>query len=474
MFGSRSLPLDIYPLIFDYLTPEGLIPVQQLDRTLGEIARKRQLKLRDKYHSFRLVYSHDTLKGYKTMAQSCTDPLFSKYMRHVVIDYRPVGVTYNSLFPPPVDLAVLNDKEIKLIREMIAGLRDLVYIRDHYLDSIFRAGALDINDPLKAKIQYEFAKISVELFPMIFPNIRYVEFAVDCWDLFRVRNIKVGLGALYGLRKLEHIGVFGSKRRTGFFDLSDLFEHINPVAPIKSLRVESACNAIDHRDMYSDYRPTTVKMSKIHIIQCRLPFINLRDAIWASEYLEEFKYTLDGTATELAGRNWIFPPLELTSPGLEKEKWAFNPWGLSDVLGIQNQTLRVIDIDADKDISDDIRIFERFEHWDSCSCTLSRSIGSFYNYPALTRLSIGVELLLGPRVARENFPGCPSKFHNLASRLPPNLKYLCIRGYKKGEYGFHDELISGLRVDKPDLEVLGVQEFIASSTEQQAIGARRA
>ncbi|KAK2812438.1 hypothetical protein FQN50_001439 [Emmonsiellopsis sp. PD_5] len=473
--GFCSLPLDIYLLILDYLTPEDLSSVQLLNHTLGEVARKKQLKLRDKYCSFRLVDSHDTLTGYKTMIKSCTDPLFSRYMRHVVIDCRPVDEQYCPRPTSPIDLAVPDAKEISLIRKMMMKQHNLVDPLDHYLRCVVQAEALDINDPLKATVQYKLANVSVELFPEIFPNIRYVEFADDCWDLFRMKNNNLGKAALYNLRKLEHIGVFNSKRSTTYFDISDLLENINPLAPIKSLRVESTCNVYPSID--TDYRPTAVNLSKIHIIQCRVTFINLRDAIWSAEYLEEFKYTLDGTATELAGKNGIFPSIRLQYPELEKEQWKFNPWALGNELeSLHNQTLRVIDIDADKDISDDIRVFERFGQWDSRPCTLGRSIGSFHDYPALTHLSIGIELLLGPRVASENFHGCqcPSEFHSLASRLSPNLEYLCIRGYKKGEYAFHDELISGLRVEKPDLEVWGAEEFIASSTEQQSIGARRA
>ncbi|KAH8906606.1 hypothetical protein BR93DRAFT_968196 [Coniochaeta sp. PMI_546] len=93
------------------------------------------------------------------------------------------------------------------------------------------------------------------------------------------------------------------------------------------------------------------------------------------------------------------------------------------------------------------------------------SIGSLHDFKALKRLSIRIGLLLGYDDVRSYGTPIPSVRYRLVDALPPNLEYLRLYGYKKGQYPDIDAHVTELLEQKaerfPGLgEIEGVDEFL--------------
>jgi hypothetical protein len=99
------------------------------------------------------------------------------------------------------------------------------------------------------------------------------------------------------------------------------------------------------------------------------------------------------------------------------------------------------------------------------------TIGSMYDFTVLSHLSIRVKLLLGPQLFKPSTGikvALPAPFR-LVDSLPPNLKYLYVRGYRAGIDPNWDKQIKELMVirteKRPALkEVLGIDKEIPSQT----------
>lgn len=89
--------------------------------------------------------------------------------------------------------------------------------------------------------------------------------------------------------------------------------------------------------------------------------------------------------------------------------------------------------------------------------TYNNTIGSLHDFKALTHLSIGIKLLLGP-------PGSITPFR-LVDALPKSLRSLTIRGYTKGAVAKYDAAIEELLARRTEVlpalvEIWGVEECI--------------
>ncbi|OIW35506.1 hypothetical protein CONLIGDRAFT_61925 [Coniochaeta ligniaria NRRL 30616] len=93
------------------------------------------------------------------------------------------------------------------------------------------------------------------------------------------------------------------------------------------------------------------------------------------------------------------------------------------------------------------------------------SIGSMHDFRALTRLSIRIGLILGYDDISSYEPPVPSDSYRLVDALPPNLEFLRLYGYRKGEHAHIDAHVAELLEKKaerfPKLgEIEGVDEFL--------------
>ncbi|KLJ06428.1 hypothetical protein EMPG_09265 [Blastomyces silverae] len=97
------------------------------------------------------------------------------------------------------------------------------------------------------------------------------------------------------------------------------------------------------------------------------------------------------------------------------------------------------DVEEDDWDSDDPReVDPRFSWEEPDTRPYGQTIGSLHDFTALNRLSIGVKALLGDRFPSDDKDWNPESEKErvpirLIRDLPPNLEYLCIRGYVSGE-----------------------------------------
>jgi hypothetical protein len=97
------------------------------------------------------------------------------------------------------------------------------------------------------------------------------------------------------------------------------------------------------------------------------------------------------------------------------------------------------------------------------------TIGSLHDFTALTHLSIGIRLLLGdgPELFQEDTKN-PDGPHRMVDAIPPNLEYLLIRGYEKGENTMWDNQIEEFTAKRAEMfpalkEIHGLDEPIPSA-----------
>jgi hypothetical protein len=173
--------------------------------------------------------------------------------------------------------------------------------------------------------------------------------------------------------------------------------------------------------------------------------------------------------------------------------WIFTAKTLGKAIWSSRSSLRKLDIDVDSMLSDDNHDKEEYverrteeedyieePYWrdeyfrqDEADSpgplelyevpddrTYNNTIGSLHDFEALTNLSLGVKLLLGP-------PGSITPFR-LVDALPKSLRSLTIRGYTKGVVAKYDAAIGELLACRAEVlpalaEVSGVEELIPSA-----------
>jgi hypothetical protein len=173
--------------------------------------------------------------------------------------------------------------------------------------------------------------------------------------------------------------------------------------------------------------------------------------------------------------------------------WIFTAKILGKAIWSSRSSLRKLDIDVDSMLSDDNHDEEEYverrteeadyieePYWrdeyfrqDEADSpgplelyevpddrTYNNTIGSLHDFEALTHLSLGVKLLLGP-------PGSITPFR-LVDALPKSLRSLTIRGYTKGVVAKYDAAIGELLACRAEVlpalaEVSGVEELIPSA-----------
>ena len=205
------------------------------------------------------------------------------------------------------------------------------------------------------------------------------------------------------------------------------------------------------------------KISRFAIHHSSLDIFYLANVICSSKVLREFQYSIGGRDV------------------LDGSYSIFNPKTFFFTILPHRETLEILDVDAESRIGEfnnDVVEYEEldeiFEEWGgrrdaehvwtgTPAESLWEQSGSLREFRALRRLSLGVHTLmyyaLGVNLTkRESF--------RLADCLPPNLEYLLIRGYQKGQDEMHDAQIDLLVAWKDSglsslREIQGITECIA-------------
>ncbi|KAK5723293.1 triosephosphate isomerase [Elasticomyces elasticus] len=221
--------------------------------------------------------------------------------------------------------------------------------------------------------------------------------------------------------------------------------------------------------------PATSNIRTIRIGHSMLASDILASLIRMPKQLEEFAYSVGGRDTRDGGHD------------------MFSARTIGKALSDHRESLRVLDIDADDQLTDDRHDIESHEefleqrkdyiddpYWydewfklDEEASTgplhvhdlpdtrvYNNTIGSLHDFAKLPKLSIGVKLLLG-------LPESATPFQ-LVNALPQSLEYLLIRGYTRGKVARYDEAIDeliALRADRlPALqEIHGIEECVPSA-----------
>ncbi|KAE8387836.1 hypothetical protein BDV23DRAFT_185973 [Aspergillus alliaceus] len=206
--------------------------------------------------------------------------------------------------------------------------------------------------------------------------------------------------------------------------------------------------------------PGSSNISRISIHHSSLDTFYLTNVVCSCKVLREFQYSIGGRAI-LGGGHPIF-----------------NPKVLFFTIFPHRETLEILDVDAEDhvgefspEIMDAETLDELFEANDGpgervWTGTLPEILweqsGSLREFRTLKRLSLGVNFLMyyaqGVNLARrESF--------RLVDCLPPNLEYLLIRGYQRGECSMHDAQIDSLVASRDSglsslTEIHGITECI--------------
>jgi hypothetical protein len=242
----------------------------------------------------------------------------------------------------------------------------------------------------------------------------------------------------------------------------EYIRHFGKLPAMESLAMEGVME-IEVNDLVS---PGTSNIKKIHLSHCEISGSTLSKMIRASKVLEELRVSLGGL--------WH----------MDMGAWNMRPQTVGKSLLQHRNSLKVLDLDiADFDYTE-VKSWEnsRFEdlvengdeyfELDRKSSTLTfwqedmpddrpynLTIGSLHDFNAMTHLSIGLNALFGPAYGRKEPP------LRLVDGLPPNLEYLCLYGYVKGESEVVDshinELIQNKKKRFPRLtNIQGVNETV--------------
>lgn len=254
-----------------------------------------------------------------------------------------------------------------------------------------------------------------------------------------------------------------------YFNRYDLLYHMSlfhQLPAIEHVRVGGM--EIDENGR-EDFPPLTSNMRHIELVHSVLPTMFLCSVITSSKRLQHFTHSVGGRVT------------------LDTGSWHMGFPAIFRALLLHRESLESLDLDTDSDYSHDLE-FEEFEEYltdsgsvdndeteeDRIAFANQQSVvklifsqtGSLRSFTALRRLSIGVRCLF--QMAHGISADChPASV--LADLLPPNLEYLCIRGYEPGVHALQDIHIQDLfeKFVAGQLgalkEIYGLQEYIPNS-----------
>jgi hypothetical protein len=255
-----------------------------------------------------------------------------------------------------------------------------------------------------------------------------------------------------------------------YFNRYDLLYHMSLFHQLPSIEhVRVGGMEIDENGR-EDFPPLTSNLHHIELVHSVLPTMFLCSIITSSKRLRHFTHSVGGRAT------------------LDTGNWNMGFPAIFRALLLHRESLESLDLDTDSDYSHDLE-YEEFEEYLADSGTgmdddeteedrqafmnqqsvvklIFLQMGCLRSFTALRRLSIGVQCLF------QMAHGISADSHfatALADVLPPNLEYLCIRGYEPGSHAVQDihlqdmfqKFVAGQL--GPLKEIYGLNEYIPNS-----------
>ncbi|KAJ4257381.1 hypothetical protein NW762_008500 [Fusarium torreyae] len=289
--------------------------------------------------------------------------------------------------------------------------------------------------------------------------------------LLRNNYDQVKIPGLQQLKTVEFIKTIPlDDRNYENVDFLEYFRYFGRLPAMESLMMEG----VTEYEIEGLVSPGTSNIKNIHLSHVDISGSTLGMVIRAPKALEEFKIVIGGL--------WQMEP----------GRFNIRPQTLGKSLLQHKHTLRVLELDiSDFDYSevnswedDALKELEqrgkKYYQLDKASSSLTfwlkdvpddraygSTIGSLYDFTALTHLSISLSALLGPSSEIQKPP------FRLLDALPPNLKYLCLFGYVKGKNKEVDDHIEELVQHKRDrfpslVEIQGVDETVMGVSDTYA------
>ncbi|KAK2757054.1 hypothetical protein FQN54_005023 [Arachnomyces sp. PD_36] len=331
---------------------------------------------------------------------------------------------------------------------------------------------LSVNGPTKIM---SFEQAMGILFIILCPNIQILK--VDeprgpVADLLRRVNSKDP--TLIALQRLREVRLINQGYDEAIYNVCGFVECMRFFHRLPSIESISASFICIGEGQFFRLASRVSKFSKIYIDHSSMSTHKLRTIIEHPKTLKEFRYSIGGRTVlderssdcsiqpKILGRALQLHKSSLQVLDLDADSILSSNQGFSDETGeVESES------DDESDYSDYESDFSEYVDETECSSHhFGTTIGSFHDFTALTHLSIGVKLLLGEDEAwyRRKLNEAPPTYC-LADRLPPNLEYLCIRGFTKDGDEHYTKAVFNMMETRakhlPHLkEVLGVEECI--------------
>ena len=305
------------------------------------------------------------------------------------------------------------------------------------------------------------------------------------------------------LQKLRHVRLLPQVGESygGTYDYIDWLAEarlFHRLPAIEAISVDGITSNND-ADGLGEFPPCTSNIKGIHVGNSMLRSSLLAPLIRMPKSLEEFTHSVGGrdsddgkqsSIVDMVTQRWL---IDSQSGG----HYIFTAKTLGKALWGSRSSLRELDVDVDSMLYDDSHdedeyaekcaedeeygetsteedylhdeYFRQDEHDSPGPLELyelpdhrayNNTIGSLHDFEALTHLSLGIKLLLGP-------PDSTTPFQ-LVEGLPKSLRSLTIRGYTKGVVAKYDAAIGELLARRSEVlpalaEVDGVEELIPSA-----------
>ncbi|KAJ4007219.1 hypothetical protein NW752_007803 [Fusarium irregulare] len=461
MLGSRVRPLALGTLSFTTLSNIVRPCHAQLVAQTGNLIPSYQFysnftsSLPPAYKIISVTGRDDIERLYPLILSYITDPNKANSLREVIVDTYAWPNYYACLHDESDDLLrpdggeesnekrpnrqLDHEAHMALERHVTSlGLGDplttriveaLTWKKKHWLGEVSEK-ARDFDDNERA-----FAVAALIAIFSLCEKVSVLRIA-DFPTLLREYLLKNNYGKLnrFGLQQLKSVEfVKEHPLDNRVYEQVDFLEYIRHFGKLPAMKSLSMEGVMEHEvnDLVS---PGTTNIKKIHLGHSELSGSTLSKMIRSSKVLEELRVSLGGL--------WH----------MDIGAWNMRPQTVGKSLHQHRNTLKVLDLDvADLDFSDvpswENSMFEELAESDEEYFKLDKesstlpfwqedipddrpygfTIGSLHDFTAMKHLSLNLNTMFGAWYERKEPP------FRLIDALPPNLEYLCLYGYVKGE-----------------------------------------
>ncbi|KAF5863342.1 hypothetical protein ETB97_010222 [Aspergillus alliaceus] len=418
-------------------------------------------------HRVRLRQVEDAERTFDALLSILRQPALGQYVRHVEMDR---SLSDCRVEPPAlISTRKVNDDDRHLLQ---GAVRDAGFTGKQYdmmmdivtkkpreykgCDNSATEDLMHLSQALAALV----ISVSPNLESFSFPEISTeFESESECYLMLQafLERANVSPSGLPYLQKLRTIRCLSNKAMIlsdeRFYENYNLARNLKLVGNLPAIETISV-DAIEDREEEIELEPRSTNFKKVRIHHSNYSSMSLAEIIRSCRRLEEFSYSIGGRSSG------------------DDSHPIFQERHLLDALLWHTKSLQVLELDADEEFWD-----ERPAHMQDYEYTVDPDPDyansteplptSLQDFTAMRRLSIGVKLLiaLARASARKNDPQEAS--FSLVDMLPPNLEYLCIKGYAAGANPKYDVQVSLLMENRQKLpslnEISGVDAVHAQT-----------